>query len=199
MRKKIIGLTSATLATLMAPMAEAATLVDTGTPTTLGSALAPGGTLAGKFTLGSASTITGVQGYIGGAGGHTITVSLFGPGTLPSYANTLQTTSFTSTGSTGSWQGVSGLNWSLAAGDYWIGFDSNGNDAMGGGSPNPLRSYAYGVGGTFYPYNVLGFGVQITGVTAAVPEPSTWLLMICGIGLVAAANRRRRRARLGLT
>ncbi len=47
--------------------------------------------------------------------------------------------------------------------------------------------------GTDYNYNDIGFvfANTRTEVTAAVPEPATWMLMIAGFGLVGAAMRRR--------
>jgi hypothetical protein len=42
----------------------------------------------------------------------------------------------------------------------------------------------------------LGQGFQLRGLTAAVPEPATWALMIGGFGLVGAVARRRQPARV---
>lgn len=40
--------------------------------------------------------------------------------------------------------------------------------------------------------NAVGQGFQIRSITAAVPEPATWAMMIGGFGVVGAASRRRR-------
>ncbi|MES3026694.1 MAG: PEPxxWA-CTERM sorting domain-containing protein [Pseudomonadota bacterium] len=58
------------------------------------------------------------------------------------------------------------------------------------------------IGGSFYPqlvsyntgeraYNET-FGVQFSAVTASVPEPASWAMMISGFGMIGATMRRRR-------
>ena len=49
------------------------------------------------------------------------------------------------------------------------------------------------VAGTLTPGAFLAFTVDdITSAVSAVPEPETWLLMLAGLGAVAALTRRRR-------
>ena len=53
-----------------------------------------------------------------------------------------------------------------------------------------------GVGGSFltqFAFNDTPGGSILTGEAAAVPESSTWALIISGVGMVGAALRRRRR------
>jgi uncharacterized protein (TIGR03118 family) len=70
-----------------------------------------------------------------------------------------------------------------------------GDDGPGGGSPNflyftaGLKDESHGLFGSLSP-----------AVFAAVPEPSTWAMMLLGFtGLAFAGYRRARHARLGLT
>ena len=45
----------------------------------------------------------------------------------------------------------------------------------------------------FFPTSLLYAGVLNTGTASVVPEPSTWMLMIMGFGLIAQQLRRRHR------
>ena len=179
--------------------ATAAFVIDTGTPVstinTNNWVLAPNQSLAGQFTLGTATQITSVEGFINGSGGSDITVTIYSDGPLPSSANALFSASFASTASAnpGLWQGVSGQTWNLAAGNYWVGFASNGPDGMIDGAPSPLSAYAFTLNGDWVN-SPLNFGVRIAGdsvINNAVPESSTWAMMILGFGLVGGMMRRR--------
>jgi hypothetical protein len=52
-----------------------------------------------------------------------------------------------------------------------------------------------GVNGAFQAVNGVGSNVQIgsPGVSAAVPEPETYAMMLCGLGMIGLALRRRQR------
>ncbi|MEP6784734.1 MAG: PEPxxWA-CTERM sorting domain-containing protein [Sphingomonadales bacterium] len=45
----------------------------------------------------------------------------------------------------------------------------------------------------YWDNNIDGFKVGSINVTASVPEPATWAMMISGFGMVGASMRRRRR------
>ena len=94
---------------------------------------------------------------------------------------------------------ASGLNWSLAAGQYWLvamaavdgtrTFWNPGQPTFAGASVS-LNNNPWVAG-------LLGaVAVRINGtpqVVAAVPEPETWALMFGGLALLGASTRRYRR------
>lgn len=185
--------------------AVAAFVVDTGTPVPGAPdyGLVPGMDLATQFTLGSATTINSVEGYINGSGGSAGTITIYGNGNVPAAANALFTAAFTTVlaPSPGAWQGVFGKSWNLAAGTYWVGFGSTGADGMVGGAPNPLPAHAFTSSGIWFRTSPLNIGVRIAGVPGGgsgpgpVPEPATWAMMIAGFGAIGVALRRRQRVR----
>lgn len=203
-RTGLIGL-AATVG-IMASTAHAGEVVDTGAPTPDGFnwSLYNNGNgefqaLAARFVLGGATTITGVQGFIGGSGG-TFHIGIASDGVgIPN--NTLFTGQATAAASSGDWAGLSNLNWALGPGAYWIFFnvDANAGDTLVGYMPdlppNPLLDEAFInelTGGDWAEYDDLDLGVRIyDNRLGAVPEPATWLFMLAGFGIVGAAMRRR--------
>ena len=186
----------------LAPPARAVTAVDTGAPA--GNAV---GALAfdafdwvaGQVTFTQAARIAAIQGHLlGGAAGETFDVSLFsadggaGPGTL------LYTT--TATFGADGWNGVSGLQgWSVAAGNYWVEFEIQGDDTLGSGSvtgalfdtgaPHPLAMTASTSDAGFsYADSPLSFGMRVS----TVPWPSSAALMLAGLALLSTLVRARR-------
>jgi hypothetical protein len=194
---KNLVLTLAAVALGFSQPASAAFVVDTGTPTPNASryVLDPIQSLAAFFTLSSATTIKSVEGYVRSSGGNTATITIYSNGTVPVSANSLFSASFTTLpGSTDAWQGVFNQNWALAAGSYWVGFGSTGDDAMLGTAPSPLSAYAFTTRAGDWANFPLNVGVRLgDSPTAAVPEPATWLMMIFGFGLVGGAMRYRQR------
>lgn len=147
--------------------------------------------LAGRFTVDDADVITSVQGWMNWDGGWlTFAVANDFQG-LPGAMLHTVTTWLPGTGfNTPDWRGVGGLNWNLAAGDYWLVFAdtaSAGSGAMPGGAASPLVNYASspGVapGAEWMIAPTLGFGVRINiqpEPPPAVPEPATWALWALG-------------------
>lgn len=193
--KKFALLVAAGAAALSSP-AMAAFVVDTGSPTPAGInwSFDPGQSLAAFFTLASATTIQSVEGYINTSAGSTVTIAIHSNGALPVAANTLFSSSLTTTGNgTDAWQGVFNQNWALNAGSYWVSFANTGLGGMRGNAPNPLSNYAFTSSGNWNDFSGLNIGVRLgDSLTAGVPEPASWALMIAGFGLVGGAMRRRR-------
>jgi hypothetical protein len=191
-------MTAAAALALAAATAHAATVVDTGTPNTSpvgGLALDGNDWVAGEITLGSATTLGAVQGYISGdTAGETFTVALYGsraggvPGTLLDSA--------TATYGADGWNGLSQAGWTVGPGNYWVAFEVGPNDTlasndlfsvMNTGAPNPLAGTAYYDGSGFHAYSE-SIGLRVT----SVPEPASAWLLAAGLGLLGAAARRRR-------
>lgn len=180
-----------------ATTALAAPIIDTGNGTdmTSGYSLTSYQGMAGRFTLLADSQITGVQGWFATKTAKTVTATIYKDGDyLPSKA--LYTGDF-SFGANG-WSGLSGLNWSLAAGNYWVAFTTASNDfslIMPYDTPKPLKGYVYGTDGNWHYSNVpLNFAVKINGTSSpsGVPEPASWAMLIGGFGMAGAAFRARR-------
>lgn len=200
----------------------AGTILDTGTPTngtkwTLNRLPgdSSGQNLAVRFQLTQATTITEIDGFVGGDGGtFTVAVSSDG-GPYPLDDGPLglifQQHGLSSVAGDGSWSGTSGINWSLSAGTYWAIFAvlpsavTNGasndtlNGWMMGNAPNPTPAEAFFTIPTYqwHRNDALNIGVRIfdnTPTAGGVPEPASWALMITGFGFAGMAMRRRRTA-----
>ncbi len=187
------------LALAIAMPSAAATIVDTGAPPTdvFNYILDSSQWLAGKFSTGAA-TITDVLGFIHGNAGGTFHVALYTSfGATP--GDELFSTTATFSGTEG-FEGASGLNWTVASGDYFAAFEVRPGDTLVGrmrfyDTPNPLSYYAYSYEGSYLNMGAEAFGVRVLGdVGGGVPEPASWALLIAGFGLTGAAMRRRRNA-----
>lgn len=183
------------------------TVFATGTPTGgLGNSLTVDSSnwVAERFTLSSATTIDSLQAYVmstdAGDIGLNFTVALYadrpGAKALPAlnfYAadnGQLAHTSVTFSGN--GWNSsATGLNWSLAAGSYWVALEAGSAGFLQAptGAVPAASAVAYfdGSGLNYKPTGVSdSFGVAIT----AVPEPTTLVLALAGLGLVGLSRRR---------
>lgn len=150
--------------------------------------------LAGKFSLTSATSVTSVEGWIGqdffnSSGSLVISVGL-SPGDALFSGSVL-----TSQGMSDShWMGLTGLDWSLGAGDYWVTFSATGGFSgwMSTMATNPLPNYAYFNSEEFgwVENPSLNLGVRIMGGSNSVPDGSATLVLFGGAVLCLFTIRR---------
>ena len=194
---KLIITTSLAILMLLAGQANAALIVDTGTPTqtSLGSILTANDYFAGQVTFSQASTINSIQTYLtldvpSDFGANSFTVAL--------YSNTLNDNvgslinSFTATYSSTGWNGVSSMNEQVSAGKYWIAFegDSSGASYIAPNATNPLALTAFASSSAYSIYP-MSFALQVDAV-AAVPEADSYAMLTVGLGILGFMSRRRR-------
>ena len=184
---------------VVASPAAANYVIDTGTPLANDMQLSQSQSLAGYFTLTSATEVTSVEGFISGLDSLG-TITIYSDAAVPAASNTLFSNSFAIMSSGGAWQGVFGQHWVLDAGSYWVGFSNSGNgNWMKGFAPTPLPQYAFSTGNIWTLSNpasaASAIGVRIDGnrFVASAPEPASWTLMIAGFGAVGGMLRNRRR------
>jgi hypothetical protein len=198
-------ITAALFTLLAAGSANAALVVDTGTPNNSGSQLLLDGNdwLAGQVTFNQSLQITSIQAYLDeifpGSGGD-FNVTLYSDNGSNKIGSQLYSgvATYSSTG----WNGLSNLSWAVSSGKYWVGLEVDGNTQSSSlvaaqYSPNQLANTAFSAdGGSSYSYrNISGtglnsnmsFGVQI----AAVPEPDTYAMLMAGLGLIGFVARRK--------
>ena len=192
---------------------KADSIIDTGTPDGTGSANLIGQyggyiyerSEAGQFTLSQGYTITAVSGFMANYAGYGGTVDAViygstlqdGSVPVPDINNKFWSGTFSADSpTTSSWLGISGLDWNLGAGTYWLAFEPQGSTFYGWMptvAPNPLANYTTGINSGTSNYStagVPGVGIRIDGV-ASVPEPSTYALFGIGTLLIVIAYRRR--------
>jgi len=190
-------ITAALLA--LAPLAQAATAFDTGTPggSAVGSLVFDASDwAAAQVDFAKAATIDAIATHLlGGTAGETFDIALYGGGATPG----APLFSTTATYGVDGWNGASGLAWSVAPGSYWIEFEVNGNDTLGTtptatgalfdtGVAHPVRTVTTPDGGFSYA-DAPSIGMQVS----VVPEPAGALQLLAGMLLLSTLSLARRR------
>jgi hypothetical protein len=196
---------AALVATVAAPgTASAAFVLDTGTPTGAGMPAALDATdfSAAEFNISAASTITGIQAFLT-AGmdqpGATFTLAIYSD-SAGFIGNRFATPVFATQGtySADGWNGVSGLNFTASAGNYWAALEVGGSDnAIGlalpppaSGGTAPALAFAYNSGSGYTTAGALPVGLQIRATPVPLPA-ALWLLGSGLVGLGSLSGRRR--------
>lgn len=150
--------------------------------------------LAARFSVTAADTVTSVQGWLNWTYGGGLTLSIHEEfrGLPGATLHTVTVTPLSTGFNQAAWRGASGLNWQLTTGDYWLVFedvaDSLGSGSMPGPVGSPLAGYASANELTgWFRADTLALGVRIN----AVPEPASVAMLLGGLVLVGAAVRRR--------
>jgi hypothetical protein len=208
------------------PAAYGATLIDTGAPLIDDSVGGPGTHglvlfdqqyLAGKIVLPQSVAITGIEAFMddGGIGG-TVTIALY-PDTEPDgvslpvpntsielFSQTISVMDLNpmTTAPYYGWQGANGLNWSLAAGTYWVSFEVRSGQTLWGsfpiesatGVPYPLQDYAFWNtfnNGEWLNASDESWGLRVFGEVTAVPLPASAWFFLSGLGMLAGLVRKK--------
>jgi hypothetical protein len=194
--RKVVVLTTLLLSGLVSS-ASATVIVDTGPGPAEGGgwSLYDTSWLGAGFSLLNNTTLTDIYGWMAGVGTAHIGIYDDGGG-LP--GGELFSSQFTLE-STNDWYGLSGLDWGLAAGDYWVTFEVRSDDSLVSGSmpepsANPLPTAYRNLSSSSFSWqgpNSLEIGVLIEGTP--VPEPSTFILLGAGLAGLGFVVRRRKK------
>jgi len=183
---------------LAAGQASAKLIVDTGVPDGTGNLVVDASDwLAGEFNLSAAqSTITDIKWYLDQAtSGDQFSIALYGNTSNNKPDTTAELFRGNAVYSDTGWNGLSGLNWTLSQGSYWVALEvlSPGISAIAPTTvSNHLSHTAFNDGGfAGYQAMPLGFGLQIQD-SAAVPIPGAFWLF--GAALASLSVIRKRRA-----
>lgn len=183
--------------------ANAATIVDTGTPSGASFGFNIAQYFAGEFTLSAQTNITSIETYFSIVasvpGGGTVTIQLLNDGGNVPGPTLLYSQSFGVPDSAPlAWRGLSSLDWTVDAGTYWVAFVASGiNAVMPGSAPNPMDQYAIWnpASGWLEPRILIDIGARISGdAVSEVPLPAALPLfatILAGGGLVAWRRKRK--------
>jgi hypothetical protein len=163
---------------------------------------------AGQFSLSQDTIITQVQGLIGYSpgqsdggggtfmGGDINAVIRSDAGGLPGAV--LQSQTFTSINPyLNTWQGPSGLNWTLQSNTYWLAFEVDSSSSFAGCMYDPpftpLPLYASTLNGGAYRVTGQNVCMRVYGdpIPGPVPLPGAVLLLGAGLGRLAIYRRRK--------
>ncbi len=211
MKKCAISSCLAVAVLLLVNHALAEVIFDTGTPLNDGAYgyLEAGKGFAIKFSLSQPYSLTSLEAHMSGkrwnyddvrwpqASG-TATAAIYGDyagyGLIPDTGTQFFSQQFDIDAATG-WYGVSGVAWTLPAGEYWVAFEVRDGDTYGGAMDYPAPNAVYSEAlitnyGTYSNNDDLNFGMRAYG-NAVAPEPVSMLLFGLG-GAVMGISRKLR-------
>jgi hypothetical protein len=200
MNRSLLSSLAAAAALALAPSAQAALVVDTGTPNgpAVGSLVFDGSDwVAAQVDFADAATIDAIATHmLGGTAGETFDISLYDGGATPGAQLFTTTATYAADG----WNGASGLAWTVAPGSYWIEFEVNWNDTLGTaatstgalldtGVAHPVQTATTPDWGFTYDASAQSIGLQVS----VVPEPAGALQVLAGMLLLSTLSLARRR------
>lgn len=203
MKRLIIAFSGMLLAVLLAPAANAALVLDTGTPTsmTMPMTLDSNDFYAAEFSLATTSSINSVSAYLLSGlsqAGDTFTISIYAGSSIGRYSVADYSTQGTYGADGWNLTSTSSLGWTESAGNYWVALEVGTSDSAKGlylptqlsGGTAPAQAFAFNSGGGYMTSGAMPFGIQVDA--SAVPLPgAVWLLGSGVLGLGAVARRRR--------
>lgn len=209
-RKSAVQILLAAALIVLTAKSGAATIVDTGvipcdesscSGRTFSSVVYPTSQYAGRFTLGSYTTITDMHVWLNTffTLNTTFTMAIYGDNiTVPDVTNELfsQSVLVVDTGLednfNNQWQGLTGLSLGLNAGNYWLGLRLDAGDDYDGSLPtgefgalNPVDTYAFyfELNNGWLEDSTSDFAFRINGDVTPVPLPATLYLFLSGLFL----------------
>jgi len=203
MKKLLAGIFSLLLILTLGVSASAMTIMDTGPGpvATGGVAVAPTEWVAAWFQVLEEATVTDIYGWFYPIVPlESFVISLYSSTGDNQIDDQLFTGNFTmQPGSATDWYGLTGLDWTLNPGYYWVSFEALSPAAgwviMPTPSPDPSPYHAWsqdqGASWTYYGPGLINIGIQILGEPSSnVPLPgAVWLL---GSGLMGLIGLRRK-------
>lgn len=153
--------------------------------------------LAQEFTLDQAYRVTNIEGWMGASVPGTVTLALY-TDTAFRPGSELYSAEFSVEGRLNDWYGASDLSWDLSAGSYWAAFEVRDGQSMwgymGGEPPHIVgaNAWSYNHGASWIDGGSNSLGLRVGGILAPIPEPSTYAMMLAGLGLLGLTAKRRR-------
>jgi hypothetical protein len=186
--------------------ASANVIIDTGSALFNNGAIALGNiygdrqSVAAGISLAESYSITDLSSYFWTDTSGTLTVSLYADSS-GAVSSKLYSQSFTISSDryTKTWAGVSGLNWSVDAGNYWVAYEVlNGQTFFGALEFPAERPLQMVVKNNYYTdwtnhVGLSSFALVISGNSIApVPEADTSAMLLTGLGVIGFIVRRRK-------